>query len=224
MSKDFFDAIRTGDRERVSGMIAADEALLNSKDENGLGPFIVAKYSGRSEIAALLLEKGVELDIFSACMAGAGERVAELMGLDRKLIQSYSGDGWTPLHLACFFGQPAIAEALIQRGADVQARSRNAMQNAPLHAAAAGRNREAARILIEHGADVNAQQEGGWTALHAAAQNGDVEMVQLLISGGAHVHARAGNNQNALDLALTKGHQAVVDILDGYTASAGGAS
>jgi ankyrin repeat protein len=204
-------------------MIGADKALLDAKDENGLGPFTAAKYSGRGEIAAFLLEKGVKLDVFAACMAGSGERVTQLVEGDPALIGSYSHDGWTPLHLACFFNQPAIAETLIRKGADMQARSRNPMKNAPLHAAAAGRSRESVRILIEHGADVNAQQEGGWTALHAASQNGDVEMVQLLIAGGAHVHARAGNNQNALDLALTKGHQAVVDILDAYATSERGA-
>jgi ankyrin repeat protein len=224
MSKELFDAIRAGNLDSVSRMIAADKTLLSVKDENGLGPFTVAKYSGRNEIAALLLENGVELDVFAACIAGAEQRVMELTGTDRELIQSYSQDGWTPLHLACFFNHPAVAEALILSGADVQARSRNAMQNAPLHAAAAGRSRDSVRILLEHGADVNAQQEGGWTALHAASQNGDVEMVQLLIASGAHVRTRAANNQNALDLALTKGHQAVVDVLDVYATSERGAS
>ena len=216
MSQQFFEAIRAGDREKVDALLSADAALLAARDEKGLGAYIAAKYSGRNDIARMLLEKGVELDIFAACMAGAQERAIELIAKNPESVNAYSHDGWTPLHLACFFGQPGIAEALIAQGADVRARSRNPMQNTPLHAAAAGRSKEAVRALLEHGADVNARQEGGWTALHAASQNGDVEMVRLLIAGGADVQIRAENQQNALDLALTKGHQAVVEVLEAY--------
>ncbi|HTW63310.1 MAG TPA: ankyrin repeat domain-containing protein [Bryobacteraceae bacterium] len=216
MSGEFFEAIRAGDRGRVESLLDADPALLGAKDAAGLGAYTAAKYSGKNEIAALLLEKGVELDVFAACMAGAHDRAAELIGREPGLVQAYSHDGWTPLHLACFFGQPSLVAALIAQGADVNARSRNAPQNTPLHAAAGGRNRDAVRMLLEHGAEVNARQEGGWTALHAAAQNGDVEMARLLIAGGADVQIRAANQQNAMDLALGKGHQAVVDLLDEY--------
>jgi ankyrin repeat protein len=216
MSRQFFEAIRAGDRGTVEELLKANAALLGAKDEKGAGAYTAAKYSGRNEIATLLLEKGVELDVFAACMAGARERVLELIGREPELVKTYSHDGWTPLHLACFFGHPALAETLIAQGAQVNARSRNAAQNMPLHAAAAGRNGEAVRILLEHGAEVNARQEGGWTALHAASQNGDVEMVRLLIAGGADVQIRAANQQNALDLAFGKGHQAVVDLLDVY--------
>ena len=199
-----------------TALLDSDATLLAARDDKGLGAYIAAKYSGRNDIAALLLDKGVELDVFAACMAGAKERVHELTGGNPELINAYSHDGWTPLHLACFFGQPGIAEALIVQGADVRARARNAMQNTPLHAAVAGRSKDAVRALLEHGADVNARQEGGWTALHAASQNGDVEMVRLLIAAGADVQARADNQQNALDLALTKAHPAVVEVLEAY--------
>src|SRR5260370_27366917 len=77
MSKEFFDAIRVGDRDKVSAMLAADDTLLGDKDENGLGPFTAAKYSGRNQIAAMLLEKGVALHLFPACIAGAAHRPIE---------------------------------------------------------------------------------------------------------------------------------------------------
>jgi ankyrin repeat protein len=216
VNQEFFEAIRAGDRGRVETLVGGDPGLLGAKDEKGLGAYMAAKYSGRNEIAALLLEKGVELDVFAACMAGAEKRAVELIDGNPELVKAYSHDGWTPLHLACFFGQPSLAATLIARGAEVNARSRNAMRNTPLHAAAAGRSQDAVRVLLEHGAEVNARQEGGWTALHAASQNGDVEMVRLLIAGGADVRARAENQQNAMDMALTKGHPAVVEVLEAY--------
>jgi ankyrin repeat protein len=216
MSSQFFEAIRAGERDKVEALISADAALLAAKDENGLGAYAAARYSGRNDVATLLLEKGVELDIFSACMAGAKVRALALIKGQPELMSAYSHDGWTPLHLACFFGQPVVAEALLAQGADVRARSRNPMRNMPLHAAVAGRNKDAVQALLEHGADVNARQDGGWTALHAASQNGDVEMVRLLIAAGADVQARADNQQNALDLALTKAHPAVVEVLEAY--------
>jgi len=214
MSKEFFDAIRAGDRGKVSAMLDADRTLLAAKDDKGLGAFIAAKYSQRNDIAALLVEQGVELDLFAACMAGARDRVTAIVDGDRSLVNGYSHDGWTPLHLAAFFAQPAVVEVLLAHGADVHARARNGTTNTPLHAGAAGRNLDVVRALVEHGANVNARQEGGFTALHSAALNGDVEMARLLISHGADVQARATNNQNALDLALTKGHQAMVNLLE----------
>ncbi len=216
MSQQYFEAIRAGDRAKLESLLATDPALLNARDANGLGAYAAARYSGRNEIAALLLEKGIGLSLFEACMAGEGDQVLGAILAEPDLVNAYSNDGWTPLHLACFFGQPELAEALIEKGADVSARGRNAMHNLPLHAAIAGRNRDAVRALLEHGADVNARQEGGWTALHGAAQNGDVETARLLIAAGANVAARADNQQNAMDLALTKGHQAMVDLLDEY--------
>jgi uncharacterized protein len=224
MSKAFFDAIRAGDRDKVSAMLAADATLIVAKDEKGNSPFVAAKYAHRNDTAALLLERDIQLDLFAACIAGFKDRVLELIDADPAQVTSYSHDGWTPLHLAAFFAGASLVEALLEHGADVNARARNGTNNMALHAAATARNLAAVRALVEHGADVNARQEGGWTALHSAALSGDVEMARLLISHGADVQARASNNQNALDLALTKGHQAMVNLLDESAAQGHGAS
>jgi ankyrin repeat protein len=218
MNEEFFGAIKQGDAMKVAAMIKEDPALLSDKDENGLGPYTVARYSRQDEVAKLLLSRGVELDIFAACLAGVNQRVVELLAADRGLVNSYSHDGWAPLHLAAFFGRPDIAEILLANGADVQARSKNEMQNTPLHAAVAGKRSDIATVLLNHGAEVNARQHGGWMPLHAAAQNGDQELVRLLVSLGADVKARAENNQTALDLALIKGHTWVAQFLEQHGA------
>lgn len=214
-----FSAIKEGDAAKVKAMVESDPSLLNATDENGLGAFTVARYSRQDAIAEMLLEKGVQLDIFAACMAGITHRAVELLAQDRGLTAAYSHDGWTALHLAAFFGKLEIAEVLLANEAPVNARSKNAMANTPLHAAVAGRKAlEMAGILLAHGAEVNARQQGGFTALHAAAQNGDEKLVRLLISLGADVKARADNNQNAMDLAMAKGHQAIVTLLEEHGA------
>jgi|SRR5579863_833230 len=159
------------------------------------------------------------LAIFAAAMQGETEQVEQLLAANRSLVSAVSPDGWTPLHLAAFFGSADTARALLNKGASPAERSTNAMQNLPLHAAAAGRHASLVKLLIEHGSPVGARQHGGWTALHAAAQNGDLAMAEVLVSAGADVSARADNNQCALDLALTKGHQQMVEFLEAHGAS-----
>ena len=221
MSKEFFDAIRAGDVPRVTQMLDADPALLNAPDDNGLSPFTAARYSRQDAVAQVLRDKGAQLDIFAVAMAGVDDRLVSLLAGDRTLVTRYSHDGWTPLHLAAFFGRAPSVEILLANGADVHARSRNDMQNTPLHAAAAGRHIDVVTVLLAHGADVNARQQGGWTALHQAAQNGDVEMARLLLAHGAVEQSRADNNQTPMDLALTRGHQSMADILDAHARGEG---
>jgi ankyrin repeat protein len=218
--QEFFQAIRSGDETAVAAMLAADDELLRAKNEGGADAFTAAKYSRQERVASLLLEemsrRGIELDIFGSAVAGDETRAARLLAAHRTLASSYSPDGWTPLHLAAFFGHAPIAKLLLEHGANVQARSRNALDNEPIHAAAAGRKADVIAVLLEYGADVNARQHGGWTPLHAASQNGDGNLVRLLMAHGADRSLRAANNQSAMDLALTGGHQGVVDILDEY--------
>ena len=217
--KQLFEAIRAGDAPAVKSMLDEDPQLASATDDAGLPAITVAIYHRRPEIVALLEAHGAAFDVFSAAMAGRAEKVREALAKAPDSVNSVSVDGWTPLHLAAFFGCRDSMEVLIAAGAKLNERSNNAMQNMPLHAAAAGRNADVVRLLLERGAWVNSRQHGGWTALHAAAQNGDIELAQLLIAAGADVAARADNNQNPLDLALTKGHQQMVEILEHYGAS-----
>src|SRR5260370_29742292 len=170
MNNLFFDASRASDYAKAAQMIEADPGLLNAPDASGLRPFTVARYTRQDAIAQLLLDKGAELDISAAAMAGVGERIVNLLAGDRTLVGNYSHDGWTPLHLAAFFGHDTCAEILLANGADVHSRSRNSMQNTPLHAAAAGRPLDGITVLLAHGAAVNGRQHCGGDPLLPPAQ------------------------------------------------------
>ena len=209
----FHQQVKTGNLEGVRRTLTDDPSLLDAKNEAGQSALLLSKYYGREDVAAHLLSLHPALDVYSAAAVGDTERVMSEIDRDPSLIESYSSDGWTPLHVASFFGQQMTAEKLIERGANLEARSTNAMKNTPLHAAAAGRKLGLVKLLLDAGANANARQEGGWTALHAAAQNGDREIVELLIAHGADMNARADNNQGALDLALMKGRQDVAEFL-----------
>jgi len=158
------------------------------------------------------------LAIFAAAILGNTETLEQLLAGNRSLISAVSSDGWTPLHLAAFFGKLDAARLLLNKGAQVAARSTNEMRNTPLHAAAAGRHAQVVKLLLDHGADANARQHGGWTPLHSAAQTGDLDTARALVDAGADVSARAENNQKPLDMALTKGQQAMVDFLEAHGA------
>jgi len=212
--KSFHEQVKRGDLEKVRAAIAGDRALLDATNESGQTALLLAKYYRQEETAKYLLSLDPKLDVFNASVAGQTNVVLDQIDRDRSLIEQHSNDGWTPLHLAAFFGHSDLADALLDRGAPIDALSTNAMKNTPLHAAAAGGKTELVQLLLNRGANPNARQEGGWTALHSAAQAGNREMVEALLANGADINARADNNQGPLDLAMMSGKQEVAALLE----------
>ena len=145
--RDFQEQVKKGNLEAVRAALAEEPALLDATNEAGQSAFLLAKYYRQSEVADYLLALHPKLSIFDRCVAGQTEAV--LGGIDREpaLLEAHSSDGWTPLHLAAFFGHPELAKGLLNRGAPIDSRSTNAMKNTPLHAAAAGDETRAGETL-----------------------------------------------------------------------------
>ena len=200
----FIDAIKAGEFERVKAMVTAEPTLIDARSRSGDSAILTAVYHRQKEIVKLLVARGASLTIFEASAAGEFERVERTLADEPAAINEYSADGWTPLHLASFFGHAKIAELLIAHRADVLARSRGANANTPLHAALAGNHKFVAAVLIGAGADVNAADGNGWRPLHIAAANNNMDAIKSLIAQGADVHAANGDAKTALTLATEK--------------------
>ncbi len=214
MTQELFDAIRENDREKVSQFVVANPALAHARNDAGVSALMQARYEFKQEIVELLRNAAGELDVFEAATLGDVPRLHALLANDPGLAKIFSSDGFTPLHLAVFFSQPAAAAELLQYAPDVNAVSRNAMKVAVINAAAASRNSEVVKLVLQAGANPDARQQAGYTALHSAAVNNTVEMVSALLSAGADPTIRTDAGQTPAEMAREKGHAQIAEMLD----------
>src|SRR3989442_14763611 len=187
---EIFAALAGGDTERFKTLLEAHPDLVNARNGTGDSLLLTAVYTGRRDLFGVLLRKGAGVSVFEAAALGLPDRVLGHLESDPSLVEAYSHDGWTPLHLASFFGHREVADLLLARGADVNARSRStrfARENTPLHAPAANRHVAVAELLIDRGADVNARDGSGFTPLALAANNKNDLMVVVLLEKGAQI-------------------------------------
>lgn len=223
MSQQFLKLIQTGATAEIAAAAEADPTIIGARDSQGVSMLLWSVYAGqplvRDYLLAQLATHGVLLDVFEAAAVGDVLRIEDVLAADPAIAHSYSGDGWTPLHLAAGFGTPQSVDVLLQHGAQVDAVSRNPQRNQPLHAALAlGRNTETVRLLLAHGADPNALQVGGFTPLFSAATANRRDLAEMLIESGAHALHRSDLGKTAADFARERGHAALADWLESQPA------
>jgi ankyrin repeat protein len=212
-SEELFAAIDDGDVARVTALLDGDPSLATARDPQGVSALMRARYRFDRGLVEAVQSRVGQMDLFEAASAGDLDRLTELLAVDPASIDSRSGDGFTALHLAAFFGRDDAARLLVSRGADVDARGRGWMTGTPLHSAAAGRHAGVLDVLLEAGADPNARQSGGWTPLHAAARNGDVASVRLLLAAGADPAAANDDGMDVLESAGMSGDAATAEAI-----------
>ena len=108
-------------------------------------------------------------------------------------------DDLTPLHSAAQRGYFEVAEFLISKGADVNARTH--------------RTRCLCRPAPAHFAELPLLCADDETALEFASEGGYVDIVKLLIEKDADVHAKTHGGKTALHGAVVQKRDEVVNIL-----------
>jgi ankyrin repeat protein len=197
-----FELIEAGDEDGLSSALDDDPELAGARNADGLSPVRFALYNGKADLVEPILAANPPLDVFDAAAVGRTRGLEELLDAEHELARTWSGDGFTALHLAAFFGQEDAAALLVERGADVNAVARNPeLVVTPLHSAAAGSHATIVKLLLDAGADVNAAQDGGFRPLHSAAQNDDRESVEALLAAGADPTLRTDDGRTPAELA-----------------------
>jgi truncated hemoglobin YjbI len=132
-----------------------------------------------------------------------------------------AGDGYeqTPLYWVSNaypydgVARAAVVVALVQAGADVNARERVKGCSA-LHMAARRGNVAVAQALLGCGADIEARDKYGDTPLHRAVKCRQAEMVALLLASGADAQAKSKSGQTPRQMARGGRIQQVLQASD----------
>jgi ankyrin repeat protein len=209
-SGDLFAAIEAGDVGGVGAILDGDPATANARDASGVSALMRALYRFDHALVEAVRARAGALDVFEAAALGEVGRLREVLDSDPSSATAYSGDGFTALHFAAFFGQPEAAGLLLEQGAEVDAFGRGWMTGTALHSAASRLQSDVVRILLEAGANPDVRQSAGWTPLHAAAMNGDLASVELLLAAGADPAAENDEGRSIADLASESGDDATV--------------
>ena len=180
------DAARGGDLEAVREIVSREPLAVNSLDESGRTPLIVAAAAGQREVVSLLIERGA-------------------------LVNATNDRGATSLHFAASRGDSQIVRTLIGHGAVVNARAIGCAT--PLCWASCAGREGAARVLITEGANVNAECIDLWTPLYRAAASGNAGLVELLLLHGAGVNMQCIEGKTPLHNAVESGSEDIVGLL-----------
>ncbi|XP_057713338.1 oxysterol-binding protein-related protein 1-like isoform X8 [Corythoichthys intestinalis] len=154
--------------------------------------------------------------------------------------KSKGSPGWTPLHLACYYGKKDIVEELLKAGADVNLQDN--MGDTPLHKAASTGRKEIVLLLLRYDASASiingiariakdvTEDDEIVTMLEAAerrearrqeerlldaAREGDISTLSKILSGKeVDVHCKDSVGNTPLHCAAYRGHkQCMIKLL-----------
>lgn len=108
----------------------------------------------------------------------------------------------TPLHYAALRGHLDVAEYLLSKGANINARD-NASET-PLYEAATEGYADLVKFLLSNGADLHIQSGSG-SPIRVAALLGNVDVVRILIRNGADPNGKDSSGETALHSAIRPG-------------------
>lgn len=152
------ESARLGEIAALERQIDAG-AAIDSLDDRGDTPLIVAAYAGQLESTLRLLDAGAKVD-------------------------GRSNRGMTALHAAAYKGHRDIVTLLIERGADINDQ-KNKFRITPLHAAAEENYPNIVALLISEGAAIDLKEANAITALSRAGWKRNWEIFEMLKKAGA---------------------------------------
>jgi hypothetical protein len=148
-------------------------------------------------------------DIFDVARKGTVEEVKAIMKQNPEAINSVNGEGFSPLILACYRGNVAVADFLIHNVKDINGSS---SMGTPLMAAVVKKNIGIVKLLLDSKANPNISDASGTTALMFATIFKNYEIVEMLLDASAIQDLKDIRGKSAIDYASISNDEKLIQI------------
>ena len=201
-------AAQRNDLETADLLIRAG-ANVNARNDYGVTPLALACGNRSAELVEKLLGAGAdpnaakvtgETVLMTCARTGNPAAVRALLARGADPNASETRGGQTALMWALAAKHANVAGLLVERGADVNARSKT---------------KKGLEIAVRYNAGGVADQlpyrepKGGFTPLLFAAQQGDLDSARMLLAAGADINHAAPDDGTPLLVASASGHEAL---------------
>lgn len=181
------------------------QILLNRKSrlENDKAGHVLRLDAIREEIG----EKRLKMNTLDSWLGAAGEEMKSFVNGDGTRVVA----GSQTLHLAAEKGYEDLVQALLEKGAPIEATATEGLT--PLHVAARNGHMGTVQLLLDKGANMETKAEDDWTPLHSATKKGHERVVRLLLERGAKMTPTSSNGCIPLLTATHYGFESIVRLL-----------
>lgn len=181
-----FLSIRNGDLNSFKSIIDSNNDLINSGNQLGSTPLIVATSLNKLEICNFLIDHNADVNIANA-------------------------HGNSAILFAAQNGQLDLVKRLIEKGASIDVR--NNQGRSALHYAAFSGNIELFKYLETNGLDKTPSTADGGTMIHWACYGGNIEMVKYLLNRGFSLDSVDKDGNSVLNWASTGNNIEMIKFL-----------
>lgn len=150
--KNVFDIARNGTVQEMEALIKQNPEILNSVNQMGFTPLILACYRGNVEVAKYLINNTKDLN--------------------------YNSPEGTALSSLCINYNKELVEKILAKGADPNIQDSHG--NTPLLWAVKRNNLELVSLLLKNKADINMKDSMGISAFEYAIKSNNKELINLL--------------------------------------------
>lgn len=194
-------------------MVAVSPEIMDVDDDSVVKHSTLTNRQRGNEVT-VLPAKLDSLSIHQLAAQGEVSQVAAHLSKDSSLLNKQDEQGFTPLMWAAAFGERAVVDFLLDKGAEPKTIAWE--RESALTLASSGGFVDIVKSLLGHGVEIDTYDWNGGTPLLYAVRGNHIRCVETLLAEGADLTIESDSGYSPMALAVALGHKKIQKVLEDH--------